>query len=244
MDGILAEYLPLQIIATGDIYASDEVPQAWLNEYDFDWQPYVDGHLASDDTPQLYLGDKAMTFGVEDNYDKAPFIKQQLNNSLLRLPKISMCWGGKSLMLDNQLAAQLAFSPILGVTRTQACIVDAAGDKRNGFTALSFHKSFFHERVTDRLAEVEAKLRPIIKVQLKKHNQTYLIHKSILKQWQELGVDDVCFDIREQHQSFQYLCNAEMYYGSGGTRSFANLADYQANRLGDIWGDDLDFERE
>lgn len=244
MEGIWADYLPLQIISVGDVYASDEEPDAWLSEYDFEWRPYVDDSLECDDTPQRYLGDKPMTFGVEDNYNKASVIKSQLQGELLRLPKVSCCWGDDSIMLSSELAEKLEFAPNLGVTRSTATIVDAAGDKQKGFTALSFHKTFFHERVSKRLACLDAPLRPIIKVQLKAHSQTYFIHKSVLQEWKKMGVEDVCFDVSEQHQSFNYLCNAEMYFGSGGARCFKNLADYQANRDGEIWGDDLDFERD
>lgn len=244
MTGIWAEYLPLQIISVGDIYASEDEPDAWLNEYDFEWRPYVNDSLESDDTPQRYLGDKPMTFGVEDNYNKAAVIKSQLLGQQLRLPKVSSCWGDDSLMLSNELAEGLEFAPSLGVTRSAATIVDAAGDKHKGFTALSFHKSFFHERVAKRLVSLDPKLRPIIKVKLKAHSQTYFIHKSVLQKWKDLGVEDVCFEVSDQHQSFNYLCNAEMYFGSGGARCFKSLADYQANRGGEIWGDDLDFERD
>lgn len=244
MKGIFTEYLPLQIVSVGDVYASDDLPEAWLNEYDFDWRPLIDGSVESEDTPRRYLGDTTMTFGVEDNYNKASVIKQKLNGEKLRLPKISACWGDKSLMLSNELAGKLRFSPILGVTKTEAIIIDAAGEKRSGFTALSFHKSFFHDRVTKRLNSIDAVSRPIIKVQLKGHTHAYFIHKSVLENWQLAGIDDVRFDVSEQHQSFNYLCNAEMYFGSGGTRCFKTLEDYQANRGGEIWGDDLDFERD
>ncbi len=230
MEGILSEYLPLQVISYGDVYAPDEDPDAWLNEYDFYWKPIVEGHA-----PQLYLSEKTMRFGPESERDKKQAIKNQLNGADLRLPKISNCWGDGSIMFSNTLADKLSFSPILGVTKTAATIVDAAGVERKGFTAFSFHKIFFHQRITTRLATLPAEQRPIIRVLLKGNRDTYFVHKAVLEQWQKLGVEDVLYDIDEKFQSFQSLCNEEFYFGSGGSRCFKSLAEFQSNQSGDVW---------
>lgn len=225
MQGILSEYLPLQLINFGDVYAPENHPEAWLNEYDFSWRPIVD---EDENEPQIYLGDMPMRFAVEEKQDdKTGHIKQELGEQRLRLPPLSACWGSGSLMMRSDLADKLAFTPILGVTKTPATLVDAAGDEREGFTALSFHKVFFHQRANVRLAEVPAQQRPIIRILLKGNSDTYLVHKSLLDEWQKAGVETVCYDIKEKHQSFDYLCNLKMYYGSVASLSYRNLQDFQ-----------------
>ncbi|GEM76106.1 hypothetical protein [Vibrio sagamiensis] len=225
MQGILSEYLPLQLINFGDVYAPENHPEAWLDEYDFSWRPIVDGNESE---PQIYLGDTPMRFSVEEKrHNKASHIKQELGDRLLRLPPVSSCWGSGSLMLYSELADKLTFTPILGVTKTPATLVDAAGDEREGFTALSFHKIFFHQRVNLRLAGVPIQQRPIIRILLKGNSDTYLVHKSILDDWQKAGVETVCYDIKESHQSFNFLCNLKMYYGSVASLDYGNLDDFQ-----------------
>lgn len=235
MQGVLSEYLPLQLINFGDVCAPESNPDAWLNEYDFSWHPIVD----EDETAaQIYLGDAPMRFGVEGDHEKAEFIKRELGDQLLRLPPVSSCWGSGSLMLRGDLADNLAFTPILGVTKTPATLVDAAGDEREGFTVLSFHKILFHERANLRLAEVPEEQRPLIRILLKGNSDTYLIHKSILDEWQQAGVETVCYNIKEKHQSFNSLCNLDMYYGSVGTLGYKNIDDFQ-NSKEPLYYDDL-----
>lgn len=236
MDGILADYLPLQLIRFGDVYAPDEQPEVWLNEYDFIWRPAAPDNKDQ----QLYFGVEPIRFTVEGQQGKAKYINQALAGAPLRLPNISMCWGDESLMLSDTLADKLDFSAMLGVTRTAATLVDAAGQERSGFTALSFHKVFFHQRVTTRLAQVPAQQRPIIKILLKRHRHTYLVHKSILAAWQEQGIQDVCYDIAPKYQSFKRLCNLDMYFGSVATVSFSSLADFQQQTSPIWWAEDDD----
>lgn len=226
MDGILKEYLPLQLIGFGDVYADEDGDEnAWLSEYDFIWKPKV----KDDSTPQVFLGDEALTF-IPDGQDKRKALKNKIGDKQLRLPKLSECWGHESLMIANELAEKLTFSGILGVTRTKAEIIDAAGDKHSGFTALSFHKALFYERLESRLEHVSPELRPIIKVSLKPHTSTYLIHKSVLEQWQQAGVEDVLYDIEEKHCALKNLIKNDYYHGHGGNRDFSNMDDFLLNR--------------
>lgn len=236
MQGILTEYLPLQLIRFGGVYATEGNPKVCLGEYDFVWRPIMEG---GESEPQLYLGDSPMRFGVDGATDKAQYIKQALGDQKLRLPEVSGCWGSGSLMLCNELAQTLSFSPILGVTKTPAIITDAAGEERMEYTAISFHKIFFHERASMRLATVPASQRPIIRILLKSHSDTFLIHKSLLSEWKKLDIGTVCFDIKTQYQSFNTLCNLGMYFGSVGTVSFRTLDDFQHNREPIFW-DELD----
>ena len=226
MTGILKDYLPLQLVGYGDVYADEEGDEnAWLNEYDFIWKPKVD----SEDTPQVYLGDQTICF-ITKGRDKRDALKNKIGDKLLRLPKISNCWGKESLMMADELAEALTFSEILGVTRTKAEIIDAAGDKRQGYTAFSFHKVLFHERIETRLEHVSAELRPIIKVFLKAHSSTYLIHKDVLEKWQHANVEDVAYNIDDEHRKLRNLERAEFYYGSSGNRDFSNMEDFLLNQ--------------
>ncbi|GEK09998.1 hypothetical protein J8Z24_17835 [Pseudoalteromonas sp. SCSIO 43201] len=236
LQGILSEYLPLQLIRFGEVYGPEDDPDMWLSEYDFIWRPIVD---EGEQVPQLYLGDEPMRFGVDCETDKAGYIKQSLGHQPLRLPEISSCWGDSSLMLRNDLLEGVEFSPILGVTRTSATIVDAAGDERTGFTALSFHKVFFHERARLRFENIPVSKRLIIRMLLKRHSDTFFIHKSLLAKWKELDIETVCFNIKAHHLSFKTLCNLEMYYGSVGSNSYQTLDDFQHNRKANFW-DELD----
>jgi len=226
MTGILKDYLPLQFIDFGDVYADEDGDSnAWLNEYDFIWKPKVDSKYA----PQLYLGDEPLTF-ITDGKNKRSSLKDKIGDKQLRLPKISMCWGSQSLMVADELAEHLTFSEILGVTRTKAEIIDAAGDKRQGFTALSFHKDLFHERVETRLEHVTSELRPIIKVHLTASNSIYLIHKNVLNKWQQAGIEDVSYDIDDQHCKLKSLMKEDFYSVSAGSRNFKNMEDFLFNQ--------------
>ena len=232
MQGILQEYMPLQLNDFGAVYASEEHPNVWLSEYDFSWRPVTDD---TENTPQLYFDKTHMHFSNEGEQEKAEHIKKALGTQLLRLPEVSACWGESSLMIRNDLADKLIFSPRLGVTRVPATLIDAAGDERVGYTALSFHKVFFHERITLRFADIPAEQRPIIRIKLKSMGDTFLIHKSLLAQWQLLGVQTVVYDIEEKYQSFNTLCNLDMYSFCYGNNSYFSLDDFQRNNNPMYW---------
>ncbi len=232
MHGILRDYLPLQLIRFGDVYADKEGDQdAWLNEYDFTWQPIVE----SDCIPQLYFGDKPLSFKPEGQRDKKAALQARLRGEPMRMPKVSLCWGtGHSFLIANQLADELQFAANLGVTRTVADIFDAAGNQHSGYTAFSFHKTFCHEKVESRFALVPEALRPIIAVKLKGHRSTCLIHRLLLDRWKELGVDDINYDIQQEFLSLSNLIKAKSYYGVAGSRTFGNMDDFQNNINGVI----------
>lgn len=222
--GILSDYLPLQVISFGDVYGEESDYESWLNEYDFSWSPKVGGRHK----PQLYFGDEELVFETEGK-NKQEALQAKLNGQLLRLPKISYCWGNQSIMVANELADQLSFSPILGVTRTKATVIDAAGQTRDDFTAFSFHKSFFHERTNTRFEKIETTLRPIININLKKSSTVLLVHKSVLEAWQQIGIEDVLYDISEEHLSLKKLINNDMYFSHAGSRCYRTLNDFQEN---------------
>ncbi|CAH0533209.1 hypothetical protein VST7929_01073 [Vibrio stylophorae] len=231
IQGVLSEYLPLQLVSFGDVYADEAGdPNAWLDEYDFVWQPVT----SDGDMPQLYLGDAPMRFAPKDRGKKAS-LQKRLNQQPLRMPMISDCWGSQSLMITNELADQLHFSDVLGVTRTPAQIEDASGSLHGGYTAFSFHKAFLHDRVTQRFEQIPVELRPIIRLRLVKHRTTYLIHQSLLKHWLAQGVEDLSDDFDDAYLQLANLLQARRYSFHCGTRSFANMDDFQHNRNGSVY---------
>ncbi|HAS61303.1 MAG TPA: hypothetical protein DCS35_01275 [Vibrio sp.] len=230
MHGILSEYLPLQLIHFGDVYADkDGDPMAWLDEYDFEWQPIVDTKY----TPQLYFGDEVMHFAPKDRNKKAS-LQKRLGGQPLRMPKVSECWGDQSLLIANELANELQFASNLGVTRSEAVVFDAAGNEHLGYTAFSFHKSFFHERVEVRFATMPQELRPLIRISLTGYSSTYLIHKSIFEKWQSLAVEDLNYDIDADDLVLDNLIKSKFYSGHVGSRCFFSMDDFQQNQNGHI----------
>ncbi|ARC94997.1 hypothetical protein B6A42_26585 (plasmid) [Vibrio coralliilyticus] len=230
MQGILSEYLPLQLIHVGDVYADPEGdPHAWLNEYDFIWQPMSD----SRSHPHLFLGDDVVRFKPESDRDKMEHLNRRTGGQPLRMPKISTCSGPYTLLLANALADELEFSDKLGITRSAAEVHDAAGHLHTDFTALSFHKVWFHHRFETRFHDLPSAQRLLVCIETHHSSSTFLIHQSLLEHWQQRGVEDVNYDIEPEHQRLTTLMTQRHYWGSR-TRSFANLDDFQQNRNGQI----------
>ncbi|GAK84450.1 hypothetical protein JCM19238_2017 [Vibrio ponticus] len=223
---ILNEYLPLQLITFGDVYADEGGDEdAWLNEYDFTWQPIVDTKYH----PQLYFGDELMRFKPEGQ-DKREAINRRTGGIPLRMPNISFCWGSKSLLIANELADELHFSERLGITRSQAEVTDAAGHLHHHFSALSFHKALTPQRIETRLSDVACEQRLLICIALKKHRSTFLIHQSLLERWQRLGIEDIHFEVEEKYRSLETLMAGKFYSARYTQRCFRNLDDFQHNQ--------------
>ncbi|MDA0118245.1 MULTISPECIES: hypothetical protein [Vibrio] len=230
MQGILSEYLPLQLIHVGDVYADkDGDPDAWLNEYDFSWQPISDNRSH----PHLFLGEEVVCFEPESDQDKAENLNRRTGGQPLRMPKISTCSGRYTLLLDNELAAELEFSDKLGITFSAAEVRDAAGHLHTDFTALSFHKVLFHHRFETRFRHIPSAQRLLVCIELNQSSSTFLIHQSLLERWQQKGVEEVNYDIAPEHQSLKKLMEKDHYWGYC-TRWFTNLDDFQQNRHGHI----------
>ena len=233
--GILKDYLPFHVIHVGDV--CDDHPEygestGYLSEYDFTWQLQTE----SRDTPQMYLGDKPLVFkseGADNKNDEfLPALQSKIGNNPLRIPRISSCWGmDQSMMFATELADQLSFSPILGITRTEATLIDSAGHEHTGFTALTFHKALRADRIELRLKDLPVSERPILPVALKDRN-VLLIHKDVLAEWKQQGIDDVEYEPDEEYQRLASLEKMTMYYQSGGNRDFSTLQDYQDNKNG------------
>ncbi len=224
--GILSEYLPLELITFGDVYADEDGdPNAWLSEYDFIWEPIVD----SRHKPQLYFGDELVRFKPEGR-DKTEALSRRTGGQPLRMPKVSLCWGRQSLLIAKELADELQFSDKLGVTVSETEVYDAAGYLHTGFRAFSFHKEFFHERFENRFAEVSDNFRPLVCISLSRFSSTFLIHKSVFERWQQMGVEEVNYDIDEKHLSLDYLMNLEFYSNKYSQRCFFNMDDFQKNQ--------------
>lgn len=230
IQGILSEYLPLQLIYFGDVYADkDGDPYAWLNEYDFIWQPISD----SRSHPHLFLGEEVVRFKPESEEDKIENLNHRTGGQPLRMPKISTCSGQYTLLVANELADELEFSDKLGVTRSATEVYDAAGHLHTDFTALSFHKVLFHHRFETRFNDMPSAKRLLVCIELNHYSSTFLIHQSLLERWQQRGVEEVNYDIEPEHQSLKTLMAQDHYWGSR-TRWFANLDDFQQNRNGHI----------
>lgn len=236
MQGILKDYRPLQIIDVGDVtdtHAEHGEYTPYFNGYNFSWQPDVETR----NTPQVYLGEGTMKFKPEYGLDLSQEeVKEKLQGQKLRLPKMSYCWGRDgSVMMADELATKLNFSPILGVVTTPAIITDALGDEHSGYTALSFHKALTYDRIEQRLADVPEEQRLIVMISLKSHTRALFIHKSLLEQWQAAGVDDVVYEFKDKDLQLKKIIKNDMYFGSGGGRDFRSVMDYQLNQNGMVY---------
>ncbi|UTZ41425.1 hypothetical protein [Vibrio campbellii] len=152
---------------------------------------------------------------------------------LLRMPKISICSSRYILLVANELADQLEFSDKLGITRSVAEVYDAAGNLHTNFTALSFHKVFFHQRFETRFKNIPKESRLLVRVELDASSSTFLIHQSLLENWQKCGIEEVNYDIKDEHLSLNKLMTLN-YYWPHRTCSFANMDDFQQNINGMI----------
>lgn len=95
MQGILSEYLPLQLIYFGDVYADEDGdPYAFLNEYDFIWQPISENRSR----PHLFLGEEVVRFKPESGKDKVENLNRRTGGNLCVCPKFqpaqvnTRCW--------------------------------------------------------------------------------------------------------------------------------------------------------
>ncbi len=223
---ILAEYLPLQLITFGDVYADEDGDQdAWLSEYDFSWQPIVETKYR----PQLYFGDELMRFEPEGQ-NKAQAINQRTGGQPLRMPKVSFCWGSQSLLIANELADELTFTRRLGITLSKAEVNDAAGHQHTHFSALSFHKALSPQRFEQRFVDIPACERLLVCIALKPHRSTLLIHQSLLERWQTMGFEEVNYDIADKYLSLDSLMKLKFYSARHSQRSFRNMDDFQRNQ--------------
>ncbi|GLT16603.1 hypothetical protein GCM10007938_03790 [Vibrio zhanjiangensis] len=230
MQGILSEYLPLQLIRFGDVYADEGGdPHAWLNEYDFIWKPISD---SSSYIPVL-LGDEVVRFGPDSDRNKVENLVRRINGQPLRMPKISICSSKYMLLVANELSDELEFTDKLGITRSASEVYDAAGHLHTNFTVLSFHKVFFHQRFETRFKDTPSDKRLLVCIELDAHSSTYLIHQSLLERWKKYGVEEVNYDIKAEHLSLNTLMTLDFYWPNR-PRSFANMDDFQQNRNGDI----------
>ncbi|MCE0556858.1 hypothetical protein [Motilimonas sp. E26] len=229
MQGILKEYRPLQMFSVDVCEKSGDEYIEYLNEYNFTWQPEPkDGGIA-----QLFTGEEPLTFhGKRSDPLAVKALKAKLGNNPLRLPVISFCWGQEqSIMLSNKIADDIYFSPILGVTRTPATIIDATKQTRSGYTVFSFHKVFSYARVESRLADVPVAQRLMIRIQLTAHKSMYLVHQSLLTRWQAAGVTELAYDFDNQSLNLKQLIKKGSYTSSAGYQTFDSLADYQKCKL-------------
>ncbi|WP_104041384.1 hypothetical protein [Vibrio hyugaensis] len=230
MQGILSAYLPLQLIRFGDVYADEGGdPYAWLSEYDFIWKPISD---CSSHTP-VFLGDEVVRFGPDSDQNKIENLDRRIGGQPLRMPKISICSSRYMLLVANELADELEFSDKLGITRSATAVYDAAGHLHTNFTALSFHKVFFHHRFESRFKDIPSANRLLICIELDAHSSTFLIHQSLLERWQDYGIEEVNYDVKTEHLSLNKLMTLDRYWPNR-PRSFANMDDFQQNRNGRI----------
>ncbi|SHO54643.1 hypothetical protein [Vibrio quintilis] len=230
MQGILSEYLPLQLIYFGDVYADEDGdPYAFLNEYDFIWQPISENRSR----PHLFLGEEVVRFKPESGKDKVENLNRRTGGQPLRMPQISTCSGQYTLLVANELADELEFSDKLGITRSATEVYDAAGHLHTHFTALSFHKVFFHHRFETRFNDTPSDQRLLVCIELGQNSSTFLIHQSLLERWRQQGVEEVNYEIEAQHQSLRTLMTLDHYWGNR-TRWFSNMDDFQQNRNGNL----------
>ncbi len=243
--GILSQYRPfhpysVEIMDTHPDYGEELL--TLLNEYDFSFQPQAEDGDDSN-TPQLYWGDEPLTFVTERGHKPiiTKMIQDKLAGQTLRLPLINRCWGRQqSWMFSDTLVDSLSFSPILGITRTPATIIDAAGQHRQSYTALTFNKFLTADRIESRLADIPVEQRLIMPVRLKgeeedNENSILLIHESLMERWQQQGVTDIGYDIPDDYLSLAELAENDRYYQSAGSMNFYTMDDYQNNRNGHKW---------
>jgi len=237
-DGILADYLPLQIFTIDDVYEGNvdednedaEDDARILSRSNFEWIRYCDRRKSSQQ--QLFDG-TAQQFCATKR--RAKTVTTLLDGELLRLPQASYCSGWSSVMLANELLQELGLSANLGIIQTPATIVDGTQTKREGYTALSFHKRFTLERVNQRIAKLPAEQRSLICLQHDRHSNFVLIHKAALERWQALGVTCVKYEFSQEQQNLTTMLTGDHYHGYAGEVSYNSLADFQQNKDRRIW---------
>ena len=70
----------------------------------------------------------------------------------------------------------------------------------------------------------------IIKVHLTASNSIYLIHTNVLSKWQQAAIEDVSYDIDDQHCNLKSLMREDFYSASAGSRNFKNMEDFLLNQ--------------
>jgi len=239
-DGILAQYIPLRIKNVALVYISDNeeaaiggdifedfaiIDNLALYNSHFEW--VIDSERRSDSYSKIYDGEPQV-FCAERRH--VPVLDKMLDNGMLRLPLISVCYGEESIMLHDVLLQDLAFDSRLGVVKTPATLIDSSLKPRAGYSALSFHKSMSPQRINERLVDVPIEQRPMIRMQL--HNEyatALLIHRDLLARWEAMNISEVEYVLHEKALSLPTLLKEEFSQLSCCGDTFYSFKEYQDN---------------
>lgn len=224
--GILEDYLPLNLYTLDDVGEEDMEQRDYgftLRAEHFEWIRFSDRRKSSQ--AQIYDGSDQTFCPVKQ---RAPKAKAILNGKALRLPKISYCWPGKSLMLANELMEDIGLAPNLGIVETKADIVDAVQEKHQGYTALSMHKSFSLLRVQQRLSTLPIEQRSLINLKCHEFEGILLIHKSVLDKWQKKGISEINYHFNDRQLDLPERLKSGVHQATLGMVEYQSFADYQS----------------
>lgn len=221
---LLDEYIPL-IIPSIEI-AIDEEKGLGLSYSHFEWCRTEDAKRDSDYMQAFEEGDSLELIGYANGYDTD--IESYLKGRSFRLPDVSFAFGDKTLVLSEKAQSVLTLNKKLGITKGSAVLTDPTGKSHPGYHFVSFYNPLPVDRAVKRFQKIPELERPFIYLELKEYHETVMVHQSVCKKWNDLGIDCFLSELPEEYHDLEKLQSDSLYY-SNHEMWFDSLDDWQNN---------------
>jgi len=221
---VLDDYIPL-IIPSIEV-SIDTEEGIGLSYSHFEWCRTEDVAKDSDYMQVFEEGEslELMGYSGPSKAKMEPYLKGET----LRLPDVSFAFGDKTLILSERAASELTLGKKLGVTRGTAVLTDPAGKQQPGYHFISFHNPLPVDRAVKRFQKVPEAERPFIYLELKEFTEMVMVHKSVCKKWNDLGIDCFLSELPEEYHNLENLASDDLYF-SNHEMWFDSLDDWQEN---------------
>ena len=199
-ESILGEYIELPIADVNVTFGDHDHGSYGLSYSHFDWCLKTDVESDGDYAQQFDDNLQLEFVGYNPSFDDSIYLGGRsvqipgintLKNTPLRLPYVSECFGGKSMLLHQSIFSLLNFSKKLGVNSGDAVIYDAFGHKHNQFKYVSFMNPLSKERWNKRLRHVSPADRPFVFLQVRRFTNKIYILKNLYQEWLKKQVSGV-----------------------------------------------------
>lgn len=221
---VLDDYIPL-IIPSIEI-SIDTEEGFGLSYSHFEWCRTEDVKNDSDYMQVFEEGDSLELVG----YSRAEVARMAsyLQGRTFRLPDVSFAFGGKTLVLSERANSELMLNKKMGITKGSAVLTDPAGKQQPGYHYVSFYNPLPVDRAIKRFQKMPEDERPFIYLELEKFREIVMIHKSVCKKWNDLGINCFLSELPEEYHTLKNLCSDDLYY-SNHEMWFDSLDDWQDN---------------
>jgi len=223
---VLDEYIPF-IIPSIEI-SIDAEEGLDLSYSHFEWCRTKDVERDSD-YMQVFKEGETIDF---TGYSRASGmdLESRLKGRSFRLPEVSFAVGDKTLVMSDTAMSALTLSKKMGITRGSAVLTDPVGKTHPGYHYISFCKALPVDRAIKRFGKMPEAERPFIYLELKEFNEMVMIHTSLCKKWNDLGIDCFLSEVPDTYHNLKYL-RSDKYSFTCHEMLFDSLDDWQENRF-------------